>query len=369
MSNSIVFKNADLDDNTVYFRDTDEPTRRVKFGVAPSVSGDITLILPNADGSTLATSAGTVVNPLGTSLGLGTYDLTLAANSTSKMRNLDDDLRVRLTESGTLANEKIELLNTNGTGESAIIINAVGGGFDIDGNTSASSITSNSANLTISTATSGTLTVTSAGTLDMDGATVDIDASGAAGITLDATAGPVSLQGASASDFTVVGADLTLATTTSGAVKATPVGDVELVPSGATSRIRAFQKYYHQIDGVTTVVAGTNTNRASITPGANETDFVVTATSVSRYTTDGISSYFMESKRSFQQDSAGSLIPIHDTFVMTGGVSGGTRALSLSADGTSITVDLTGDSSNDCTWIGMIEVITNDSTYTYSAFS
>jgi len=62
------------------------------------------------------------------------------------------------------------------------------------------------------------------------GGGIDIDA-GSLGIAADTT-GAISLDSAAASNFTVAGADLTLATTTSGAVLVSAAGEVDLTSTG-----------------------------------------------------------------------------------------------------------------------------------------
>lgn len=127
-----IIKNAVLDDSTVYIRDSDDITARVKFGLVAGITGDITLNLPNDDGGTLATSSGNVANPLTSDLATGGFDLTFTADNTTAITNVTDDLYVRLTDdSGNLSSEKIEIVNTNGTGSDSIAINSVAGGLDV----------------------------------------------------------------------------------------------------------------------------------------------------------------------------------------------------------------------------------------------
>ena len=90
------------------------------------------------------------------------------------------------------------------------------GAFSIDG-VAASNVTVTGANLTLSTITSGTLAVTSAGILDMDGTSVTVDASGA-----------FSIDGAVASNVSTTAANLTLSTITSGTLAVTSAGILDM---------------------------------------------------------------------------------------------------------------------------------------------
>ena len=88
------------------------------------------------------------------------------------------------------------------------------GAFSIDG-AAASNVTTTGANLTLSTATSGDVIVSSAGNVDVDGGAITID-------------------GTAASNFTVTGNSLTLGTATAGNVTVTSAGEFYLKDSRTT---------------------------------------------------------------------------------------------------------------------------------------
>ena len=133
------------------------------------------------------------------------------------------------------------------TTSGAVDINSAG--FTLDGSTvsidgtGTSNLTATGAALTVSTVTSGTLAVTSAGTLDLDGVAVNIDSTGAMDITaadgqtlsvnhgggsalaFNAT-GQIDMTGESASAINIgtTAANLSLSTTTSGEIDITSAG-------------------------------------------------------------------------------------------------------------------------------------------------
>lgn len=120
-------------------------------------------------------------------------------------------------------------LETTGSGNvdvnSAGDVTVDGATISLDG-TAASNFTVTGNTLTLSTVTSGELALSSAGLLNIDaGANADVDVTG--NFELDAT-GFISLAAASASDFTVAGANLTLETTTSGNLVLTSAATVDL---------------------------------------------------------------------------------------------------------------------------------------------
>lgn len=107
----------------------------------------------------------------------------------------------------------------NAGGDGGVDINATAGGITLDA-VGTSNFTVAGDNLTLSTTTSGTLAVTAADTLDLN-------AGGAAGVTIDATAGGVSIDAAGASNFT----------TSSGAIDIDSVGALSLNSSGAAINV------------------------------------------------------------------------------------------------------------------------------------
>lgn len=78
--------------------------------------------------------------------------------------------------------------------------------------TSASNLTVTGGNLTVSTATSGDVVVSSAGAVDVDGGTITVDGAG------------VSIDGTANSNMSVTGADLQISTITSGELDLTSAG-------------------------------------------------------------------------------------------------------------------------------------------------
>ena len=120
-------------------------------------------------------------------------------------------------------------LETTGSGNvdinSAGDVTVDGAGISIDG-TAASNFSVTSNNLTLSTITSGEIALSSAGLLNIDaGANADVDVTG--NFELDAT-GFISLAAGAASDVTVAGANLTLETTTSGNIVLTSAATLDL---------------------------------------------------------------------------------------------------------------------------------------------
>jgi len=88
--------------------------------------------------------------------------------------------------------------------------------FSIDG-TGASNVSADSGNLTLSTTTSGDINITSAADVDMDAATVEVDATAS-----------ILMNAAAASNFTVTGAGLVLSTATSGTVQIASAGLIDM---------------------------------------------------------------------------------------------------------------------------------------------
>ena len=149
--------------------------------------------------------------------------ISIDGTSASNFSVTSANLTLSTITSGEVAITSAGLLNID-AGAAADI--DVTGACDIDATgaisldaAAASNFSVASANLTLSTTTSGNVIVTAASVLDFNGASIDIDVSGACDI--DATA--ISLDGTSASNFTVTGASLTLATATSGDLNLTSV--------------------------------------------------------------------------------------------------------------------------------------------------
>ena len=152
-------------------------------------------------------------------------------------------LTVSTITSGTLAVTSAAALDLDGV---AVTVDA-SGGLSLDGAGAASNLTSASQDLTVATTTSGTLAVSSAAALDIDGVAVTIDSSGAMDITaadgqvlsvnhgggsaleFNAT-GQIDLTAEAASAINVIadGAGLTLATVNSGEVDITSAGLIDM---------------------------------------------------------------------------------------------------------------------------------------------
>ena len=152
-------------------------------------------------------------------------------------------LTVSTITSGTLAVTSAGALDLDGV---AVTVDA-SGGLSLDGAGAASNLTSASQDLTVATTTSGTLAVSSAAALDIDGVAVTIDSSGAMDITaadgqtlsvnhgggsalaINAT-GQIDLTSESGSALNVKsdGADLTLATQNSGDLDIIAVGLLDI---------------------------------------------------------------------------------------------------------------------------------------------
>jgi len=103
------------------------------------------------------------------------------------------------------------------SGAGGVTVDAVGGGISIDSDT-ASNVSTTAADLTISTITSGTLAVTSAAALDMDGTAVTLD--GSSGVSIDGTG--------AASNFSSTSQNLTISTLTSGTLAVTSAAILDL---------------------------------------------------------------------------------------------------------------------------------------------
>jgi hypothetical protein len=161
-------------------------------------------------------------------------------------------LMIRTLTSGTLSVTSVATLDMDGV---LVTIDAGVSGFSID-STGASNVSTTAADLTVSTITSGTLAVTSAGVLDMDGTSVTIDATGA-----------VSIDAATASNFTVSGgtADLTLGAR-AATITLNEVGQTTLTGFTATSIIGALNELAGA-QGAQINVPYTNANAGTITLG------------------------------------------------------------------------------------------------------
>ena len=142
--------------------------------------------------------------------------ISIDGTSASNFSVTGGNLTLSTITSGELALTSAGLLNIDAGAAADIDVTGAcdldaTGAISIDAG-AASNFSVTSANLTLSTITSGNVILTAAAVLDFNGASIDIDVTGAC--DLDATA--ISLDGTSASNFTVTGAALTLQTATSG---------------------------------------------------------------------------------------------------------------------------------------------------------
>ena len=100
--------------------------------------------------------------------------LSIDATDAANFSATEAALTVSTITSGTLAVSSAATLDIDGV---AVTVDA-SGGLSLDGAGAASNLTSDQQNLTVATTTSGTLAVSSDATLDIDGVTVTIDSSG-----------------------------------------------------------------------------------------------------------------------------------------------------------------------------------------------
>jgi hypothetical protein len=150
-------------------------------------------------------------------------------------------------------------------GAGGVDIDVTGGPFTADATsfsidaTTASNVTTTAANLTLSTITSGTLAVTSAADVDVDGTVVTIDAS-SGGVSIDATG---------ASNFTVTGGNLSLTTATSGDVIVNSVAAVDIdgtsITGDASTGAVSFQGFTDSDFQTVSTTTGTVTTTVNTT--------------------------------------------------------------------------------------------------------
>lgn len=181
----------------------------------------------------------------------GTNAVSLDAAAASNFTVAGNSLTLSTTTSGELDLTSAGLMDMNAGANLDIDVTGTfdvlsTGAFSIDG-TGASNLTATSGTLTVSTATSGNLILSSVATLDLDGVGVNIDSSGAMDITaadgqtlslnhgggsafainaggqIDLTA-----EAAQAINIGVTQANLSLSTTTSGEIDLTSAGNLDL---------------------------------------------------------------------------------------------------------------------------------------------
>jgi hypothetical protein len=177
----------------------------------------------NMDGNSVTVDAVSGQNITATVAGVGTIDLVSAADVNVDALTLD--LNGNYDQSGNYTFK----IDTSATGADSVEIITAGGfdvdavSFEIDG-TATSRISTTAAGLTLSTLTSGTLTVDAVATLDMNAVAATLDASG--GFSIDGTG--------AASNVSSTGQNLTVSTLTSGTLTVDAVATLDMNAVAAT---------------------------------------------------------------------------------------------------------------------------------------
>ncbi len=192
--------------------------------------GDIVLSETGASGSIqMIVNSNTIAEIKDNALDLNSdIDFGKATGSAQVLKKTSvadgDDLTIQMAGANDAS---IILQNVAGTGNDAISLDAgANGGFDIAGGIDSKILVTTGA-LEIGTFTSGdlTLSTTTAGAIIATSAeNIDLNATG--GVTIDGTA--ISIDGTSASNVSVTGANLSLETLTSGNVTVSSVGQLTL---------------------------------------------------------------------------------------------------------------------------------------------
>lgn len=201
------------------------------FSVATNGSAqDLTLSVTGAtDSSVVIDSSGTGADAVDINATAGgiTVDAVgaLSLDSTGTASNLT----LTANDAGT-ATLTIEVTNA-GAGAGDLDINADnaitvdGASFSVDG-TSNSNVSVTGGNLVLSTITSGTLELTSAGLVDLNaGANLDVDVTGTVDILATST---FSIDGTGNSNVSATSGNLVLSTITSGTLELTSAGDMDI---------------------------------------------------------------------------------------------------------------------------------------------
>ena len=202
------------------------------------------------DGSTTIDLQGTVQISGGTEIS----DIKVADGTTGQIVNKDgtaNTLRVAVMPDATAQNDKIQILNTDGTGADAIQIKVDNGTLDIDAAildmdlTSDSSINTTNANFDLKTTTSGDININSSdATTITAGSTLGITATSGtttlncSGQTLDVNAAILDMDLTSTSSINTTSANFDLKTTTSGDININS-SDATTITAGSTLGITA----------------------------------------------------------------------------------------------------------------------------------
>jgi len=196
-----------------------------------------TTVSTTTSGTLSLTSAG-IVDMDGTSVDIDATNGAVTIDSATLGVSIDGVQSSNLSITANTANpETLTVAVSNagaGTGnididaDEAITIDSSAGGISL-GAAAASDFTVTNSTLTLTTVTDGVLTISSADTLDVDAANA---------ITIDSAAAGVSIQGAGASDFSTSTGGMTISST-AGALALSTVtsGDVTITAAGATGDI------------------------------------------------------------------------------------------------------------------------------------
>lgn len=193
------------------------------------------------DGTTLSVDSTDTTNLTMTANAASTKTMTIAATNSNgaNVSNLDVDADGSVDIDGAsginigkAADVAIDIdsstLDIDSSG--AVTIDGTAG-ISIDGSGAASNLTSTGQDLTVSTATSGTLALTGAALVDINaGANLDVDVTGTVDILASST---FSIDGTGASNVTATSGALTLSTATSGDIDITAADDVNIAAAGS----------------------------------------------------------------------------------------------------------------------------------------
>jgi hypothetical protein len=193
------------------------------FTIGANAAGDQTLTLA-------ATNAGA-----GDGLVAISADGAVSVDSTAAGFSIDGITDSNVTVTGNAAGDQTLTISASNAGagdglidmdaDGAITIDSSGAGVSIDGN-AASNFTVDSADLVLSTTTSGELDLTSAGLMDVNAAAnLDIDVTGTFDMLSSST---FSIDGTGASNVSADTGALTISTTTSGDLNLTAADEVHI---------------------------------------------------------------------------------------------------------------------------------------------
>ena len=187
----------------------------------------VTLAADNAGLSVQGSSGGLGIVSLGGTTAVDSF-VVGASGAASSITSTGQNFTLSTASSGTVAITSAALLDLNAV---ACTLDATGG-FTGAFSGGASSITSTSQNLSIATATSGELDLTAAGLFDINaGANLDIDVTGTFDVLASST---FSIDGTGASNLTATSGNLTVSTATSGDLVLTSVATLDMNAVAAT---------------------------------------------------------------------------------------------------------------------------------------